>query len=148
MAGPLFAETFEQTSVNEVTQAQKPISHKLCCVFMTGANYTMSSPSWVYYRGSPVATLSTPRNRSQKTSPGSQLSAISSVDFIENERSLTQYLQDFDSFERTAAVGNCVLLDVSLLLNVLFSCFAQYDMSYSISVEEWCLLGCYAMWLL
>jgi hypothetical protein len=73
---------------------------------MTSANYTMSSPSWVYYQGSPVASHSIPRNRSQQTSPGSQLSAISSVDFIENEHSLTQYLQDYDNFERTAAVGN------------------------------------------
>jgi hypothetical protein len=73
---------------------------------MTGTNYTLSSPSWIYYQGSPVATVSTPRNRSQQTSPDSQLSAISSVDFIENERSLTQYLQDYDNFESTAAVGN------------------------------------------
>ncbi|PNF40193.1 Transmembrane protein 209 [Cryptotermes secundus] len=82
---------------------------------MMSANYTMSSPSWVYHQGSPVATLSIPRNRSQQTSPGSQLSAISSVDFIENERSLTQYLQDYENFERTAAVGQSVEQPSNLL---------------------------------
>jgi hypothetical protein len=78
-------------------------------VGMTSANYTMSSPSWVYYQGSPGSSHSIPRNRSQQTSPSSQLSNVSFVDFIENEHSLLQYLQDYENFERTAAVGNYYL---------------------------------------
>ncbi|KAJ4448217.1 hypothetical protein ANN_10231 [Periplaneta americana] len=76
---------------------------------MTSGNYTMSSPSWIYYQGSPSGGLSMSHNRCQQTSPSSpmtQMSNISSVDFIESEHSLSQYLRDFENFEKTAAVGN------------------------------------------
>jgi hypothetical protein len=87
---------------------------------MMSANYTTSSPSWVYYHGSPGSSHSIPRNRSQQTSPSSQASNISFVDFIENEHSLLQYLQDYENFERTAAVGNYFLKS--------FSCFLHKNM--------------------
>ena len=82
---------------------------------MTSANYTTSS-SWVYYHGSPGSSHSIPRNRSQQSSPSSQPSNISFVDVIENEHSLQQYLQDYENFERTAAVGNYCLKRFSCFL--------------------------------
>jgi len=84
---------------------------------MTSANYTTSSPSWVYYHGSPGSSHSIPRNRSQQSSPSSQPSNISFVDVIENEHSLQQYLQDYENFERTAAVGNYCLKRFSCFLH-------------------------------
>jgi hypothetical protein len=75
---------------------------------MMSANYTISSPSSVYYQRSPEATFSFPRNRSQQTFPGYLVSAISSIDFIENERSLTQYLQDYENIERTVPLRQSV----------------------------------------
>ena len=75
---------------------------------MTSTNCTMSSPSWVYYQGSPGGGLSIPRNRGQQSpagTPMSQISNVSSVEFIENELSLSQYLRDYEAFEKTAAVG-------------------------------------------
>lgn len=82
---------------------------------MTSANYTTSSPSWVYYHGSPGSSHSIPRNRSQQSSPSFQPSNISFVDVIENEHSLQQYLQDYENFERTAAVGQSVEQPSNLL---------------------------------
>jgi hypothetical protein len=70
------------------------------------------SSSWIYYQGSPGSSLSISQNRSQQTSPGFQVSPISAVDFIENERSLTQYLQDYENFERTAAVGKAFVWNI------------------------------------
>lgn len=84
------------------------------CLHATGmlsANCSLSS-SWIYYQGSPGSNLSIPQNRSQQTSPGSQLSAVSSVDFIENEHSLMQYLQDYGNFEKTAAVGKVLVWNI------------------------------------
>lgn len=40
------------------------------------------------------------------------MSPISSVDFIENEHSLTHYLEDYEKFERTAAVGKVFVWDI------------------------------------
>ncbi|XP_069681862.1 transmembrane protein 209 isoform X2 [Periplaneta americana] len=85
---------------------------------MTSGNYTMSSPSWIYYQGSPSGGLSMSHNRCQQTSPSSpmtQMSNISSVDFIESEHSLSQYLRDFENFEKTAAVGQSVEQPSNLL---------------------------------
>lgn len=89
----------------------------VCVTDMVSANSTMSS-SWIYYQGFPGSSIS--QNRSQQTSPGSQLSPVSSVDFIENERSLSHYLQDYENFERTAAVGKV------FLWNILMTHIAEY----------------------
>jgi hypothetical protein len=112
MAIAVFVETVGRTFSIQCGSHQKSDLFKLCYVFMAGimsANYTTSSPSWIYYHGSPGSSHSIPRSRSQQSSLSSQPSNISFVDVIENEHSLLQYLQDYENFERTAAVGNYFL---------------------------------------
>jgi hypothetical protein len=116
----VFVETVGRTYSLQCSSHQKSALFKLSYVFMAGmmsANYTTSSPSWVYYHGSPGSSHSIPRNRSQQTSPSSQPSNISFVDFIENEHSLQQYLQDYENLERTAAVGNYFFKGFSFFLH-------------------------------
>ena len=120
MAMAVFFENVGRTLSIQCGSHRKSDLFKFCYVFMAGmtsANYTTSSPSWVYYHGSPGSSHSIPRNRSQQSSPGSQPSNISFVDVIENEHSLQQYLQDYENFERTAAVGNYCLKSLSCFLH-------------------------------
>ncbi|KAJ9587901.1 hypothetical protein L9F63_018682, partial [Diploptera punctata] len=64
---------------------------------------------------SPNCNMSTVRNRSQQSPAVSQISNISSVEFIENETSLSQYLRDYEHFEKTASVGQSVEQPTNLL---------------------------------
>lgn len=61
----------------------------------------MASPSWVFYRGSPEQRATT------NTTPHKlQFADTSDVEFIADEKSLKQYLQDYEHFEKSMNASN------------------------------------------
>ena len=83
---------------------------------MSSQNYSVSSSSWMYQAGSPGNISLSPdasrdglRSRQTKTSPNrsysSQLPTTPSSEFIGDEDSLSQYLRDFESHEKSSVHG-------------------------------------------
>lgn len=79
-------------------------------------NFSVASPSWIFYRGSPEQ-----KNVSVNTSQKLQYPDTSGIEFISDEKSLKQYLHDYEHYEKALNASSVPEQNVNNLLSSFWS---------------------------